>query len=61
MSLANFIKNNEVVTLKLLIDFPKEWVDCKLKVHPPAKAGSVVFVDRETAYYFVKNKWAEKI
>jgi len=58
---VNFIKNDEVVALKLLIDFPKEWVDCKLKVHKPAKAGSVIFVDRETAYYLVKNRWAEKI
>jgi len=61
MSLLNFIKDKDSVALRLLIDIPKEWVDCKLKVHKPVKAGSVVIVDGETAYYFVKNKWAVEI
>jgi len=61
MSLVKFIKNEDTVALKLLIDCPKEWVDCKLKVHQPAKAGSIVFLDKETAYYFIKNKWAEPV
>jgi murein endopeptidase len=61
MSLVKFIKNEDTVALRLLIDCPKEWVDCKLKVHPPAKAGSTIFLDKETAYYFIKNKWAESV
>jgi hypothetical protein len=61
MSLIKFVKNEDTVALKLLIDCPKEWVDVKLKVHPPAKAGSIIFLDKETAYYFIKNKWAELI
>jgi hypothetical protein len=61
MSLVKFIKNEDTVSLRLLIDCPKEWVDIKLKVHPPAKAGSIIFLDKETAYYFIKNKWAELI
>jgi len=61
MSLIKFVKNEDTVALKLLIDCPKEWVDIKLKVHPPAKAGSIIFLDKETAYYFIKNKWAEPV
>jgi hypothetical protein len=61
MSLIKFVKSEDTVALKLLIDCPKEWVDIKLKVHPPAKAGSIIFLDKETAYYFIKNKWAEHV
>jgi hypothetical protein len=61
MSLIKYVKSEDTVALRLLIDCPKEWVDCKLKVHPPAKAGSIIFLDKETAYYFIKNKWAELV
>jgi len=61
MSLIKFVKSEDTVALKLLIDCPKEWVDCKLKVHSPSKAGSIIFLDKETAYYFIKNKWAEPV
>jgi murein endopeptidase len=61
VSLIKFVKSEDTVALRLLIDCPKEWVDCKLKVHPPAKAGSIIFLDKETAYYFIKNKWAEPV
>jgi hypothetical protein len=47
MSLIKFVKNEDTVALKLLIDCPKEWVDVKLKVHPPAKAGSIIFLDKK--------------
>jgi len=61
MSLIKFTKNGDIVALRMLIDIPKEWVDCQLKVHPPCKAGTIIFTDKETAGYLIKCKRAELV
>ena len=61
MSLVKFVKNGNIVAIRMLVDVSKEWVDCQLKVHPPCKAGTIIFTDKETANYLIRCKRAELV